>query len=331
MRFPPIFLSLVTIGIIGSVSFAGTPGSGKDAPILRPAPQFILAQAADADSLISSRDQFVRWIGHFHPAMTVFPIGLLLAGALAEVLRIATKAAWLEGAARYCVIVAAAGGAITAPLGWAFAVGRGHSWVLETHRWLGTAGACWLVALLVVSEVSRRKGGGWHTAYLAGLFLAVPAVAAIGFLGGAMVYGLHEYDWQPRDGAEGEPSPQSNTAPAATSATTQSSQAARTSAVIVMMTNDMTFLPATLTIPLGTTVRWENHSKDTHTVTADPKRAADAKDVLLPGGAEPFDSGKIKPGGTYSHTFVVPGTYKYTCIPHEEMGMLGRLVVKPAQ
>jgi plastocyanin len=291
----------------------------------------ILAQATDAGSSTSGWGHFVRWVGHFHPAMTVFPIGLLLAGVLAEILRIATKAAWLEGVARYCVIVAAVGGAITAPLGWAFAVGHGHSWVLETHRWIGTFGASWLLALLVISEVSRRKGGGWHIAYLAGLFLAVPGVAATGFLGGAMVYGLHEYDWQPRNAAHGEPSPQSTAAPTATPPPIPSSQTASISAVIVTMTDDMTFVPATLTIPLGTTVRWENHSKDTHTVTADPKHASDARDVLLPDGAEPFDSGKIKPGDTYSHTFVVPGTYKYTCIPHEEMGMLGQIDVKPAQ
>jgi plastocyanin/uncharacterized membrane protein len=274
--------------------------------------------AVGDDSAASGFDwnHFVHWVRHFHPAMTAFPIALVLAGALAEVLRIVTKAAWLGSAARYCVIVAALGGAITAPLGWAFALGRGHSWVLETHRWLGTAGACWLLALLVVSEVSRRKGGGWHATYLAGLFLAVPAVAAIGFFGGAMVCGLHEYDWQPSERAS-EP----------TSPTTRSSEARQSNAVVVTMTDDMTFMPATLTIPVGTTVRWENHSKDTHTVTADPARASDAKEILLPGGAEPFDSGKVRPGGSYSITFVVTGTYKYVCVPHEMMGMMGRIDV----
>ena len=101
-------------------------------------------------------------------------------------------------------------------------------------------------------------------------------------------------------------------------------------AATVKMTDDMTFQPAALTVTVGTTVRWENASKDEHTVTADPKRAGDAKDVSLPAGAEPFDSGKIKPGGSYSHAFTVPGTYKYVCLPHEDMGMLGQIIVKPA-
>ncbi len=113
--------------------------------------------------------------------------------------------------------------------------------------------------------------------------------------------------------------------------TTQTTDSGPEKTVTIKMTNDMTFQPDALTILVGTTVRWENPSKDEHTVTADPKRATDAKDVSLPAGATPFDSGKIAPGGVYSHTFTVPGTYKYVCIPHEEMGMLGRIEVKPAK
>jgi len=274
----------------------------------------------DSDEDSSGSSHFITWVGHFHPAMVVFPIAMLLAGALAELLRVATKALWLEGAARYCVIIAAVGGAIAAPLGWAFAIGHHESLILEWHRWLGTVGAGWLVALLVISEVSRRKAGGWRTAYLTGLFLAVPAVAAIGFLGGAMVYGLHEYDWNP---------PHNPETPTSAPTTTASSNDAK--AVTVTMTDNKTFAPAAISIPVGTTVRWENRSKDTHTVTADAKRAFDANDVLLPAGAAPFDSGKIPPGGSYSQTFAVAGKYKYVCIPHEAMGMMGQVDVTSAK
>jgi plastocyanin len=97
----------------------------------------------------------------------------------------------------------------------------------------------------------------------------------------------------------------------------------------VTMTNDMAFAPAKLKIPVGTTVHWQNRSHDTHTVTFDPKRAKDPKDVELPEGAKPFDSGDVKPGDSYSHTFDVPGTYKYVCVPHEKMGMKGEIEVTP--
>jgi plastocyanin len=139
-----------------------------------------------------------------------------------------------------------------------------------------------------------------------------------------MVYGLHEYDWQPREtthaGADGStPGQASHAGPAATGP----------AAVTVTMTDDMTFKPAAVTVPAGATVRWTNPSKDAHTVTADPQKASDAKDVALPAGAGPFDSGKVRPGGTFQHTFTTPGRYKYVCVPHEEMGMTGEVVVTP--
>src|SRR5690349_3777826 len=63
--------------------------------------------AADHEPAPSGGRHFVEWIGHFHPAMTVFPIAMLLAAALAELLFILGRGAWLDGAARWCVIVGA--------------------------------------------------------------------------------------------------------------------------------------------------------------------------------------------------------------------------------
>lgn len=89
------------------------------------------------------------------------------------------------------------------------------------------------------------------------------------------------------------------------------------------------FQPDTVTITTGETVEWVNESKLTHTVTADPTKAAKAANVTLPDGAEPFDSGDVAPGETYRRTFTVPGTYGYFCVPHEAAGMTGTVVVKP--
>jgi uncharacterized membrane protein len=138
---------------------------------------------------------FVDWIGHFHPPLTAFPIAMLLGAAVAEALRLLGGPPWLEGGSRWCVIVGALGAAITAPLGWAFAVNHGRTWVLEVHRWLGTAAGCGAVAILILSELGRRRRGGWLTLYRTVLFIAVPLVVATGFFGGAMVYGIHAYDW----------------------------------------------------------------------------------------------------------------------------------------
>lgn len=91
------------------------------------------------------------------------------------------------------------------------------------------------------------------------------------------------------------------------------------------------FLPETVTIRAGETIEWRNGSKLGHTVTADPEKAANPDHVQLPEGAATFDSGDLAPGETYRRTFDVPGTYQYFCIPHEAAGMVGTIVVKPAE
>ncbi|HET8728670.1 MAG TPA: plastocyanin/azurin family copper-binding protein [Alphaproteobacteria bacterium] len=89
------------------------------------------------------------------------------------------------------------------------------------------------------------------------------------------------------------------------------------------------FEPAEVAVRAGETVEWRNTSPTRHTVTADPAKADDPADVALPAGAEPFDSGRIPPGETYRRRFTVPGTYRYFCIPHEDMGMVATVIVEP--
>lgn len=96
----------------------------------------------------------------------------------------------------------------------------------------------------------------------------------------------------------------------------------------VKMTTDIKFDPDSLTIKVGDSVTWDNESTITHTATCDPSKAADASHVKLPDGAEPWDSGDVAAGETFSHTFDVAGEYDYICIPHEMAGMLGKVIVE---
>ncbi len=98
-------------------------------------------------------------------------------------------------------------------------------------------------------------------------------------------------------------------------------------AATVQMTDQLRFSPASVTIHVGESVRWDNVSQFTHTVTADPAKAADPAHVSLPAGAQTFDSGGITPGTQFEKTFTVPGTYHYFCQPHEALGMLGTVTV----
>ena len=85
--------------------------------------------------------------------------------------------------------------------------------------------------------------------------------------------------------------------------------------------------PATLTVRVGTTVQWTNDGQHVHDATDRRDAALRASDVDYPSGAKPFDSGPMQPGQTFSYTFIVPGTYKYICIPHEFGGMTGEVIV----
>jgi plastocyanin/uncharacterized membrane protein len=286
-----------------------------------------LAHAGDGsmDNAAPATPHFIRWVGHFHPAMTVFPIAMLLGAAVAELLRMLKGPGWLEGASRWCVIVGAIGAVITAPLGWAFAAGQGGSQLLETHRWLGTAAMTLAVLVLILSEMSHRQihRAGLRGAFRVALFASAALVGVTGFFGGAMVYGIHEYDWNsPGDQTEAGEHDQ-HAAPATSRSTGDAANV-----VIITMTDDMSFKPASITVAAGTTVRWKNTSGDVHTVATDPHAAKSAKDVATPAGAKPFKSGRIKPGEMFEQKFTVPGTYRYVCEPHEEMEMKGEVVVK---
>jgi plastocyanin len=85
----------------------------------------------------------------------------------------------------------------------------------------------------------------------------------------------------------------------------------------------------------GTTVRFVNESSEAHTVTAyEDGIPSDAQyfasgDFESEGEArENLADGIIGQEGTYEVTFGVAGTYEFFCIPHEDQGMTGTIVVE---
>jgi plastocyanin len=90
------------------------------------------------------------------------------------------------------------------------------------------------------------------------------------------------------------------------------------------------FVPEEVEISVGDTVRWTAESEG-HNVSCRPD--ADRR-VELPEEAEPFATYEgnrsfmvMQVGETFEHTFTVPGTYVYVCVPHAGQGMVGRVVV----
>lgn len=79
------------------------------------------------------------------------------------------------------------------------------------------------------------------------------------------------------------------------------------------------FAPDVLTIPIGTTVRWYNHTGAYHTVTT-----SDSLTVEQPNGL--IQQTLLEAGATAAHTFTAPGMYFYYCEPHADF-MKGTIIV----
>ena len=99
------------------------------------------------------------------------------------------------------------------------------------------------------------------------------------------------------------------------------------------------FRPPQVTVSAGETVVWRNTSTRAHSITAYERAIPKAATYFASGGFESeaaareswngsLDGGALDNGHTYSHTFEVPGRYDYFCIPHEQGGMVGTVVVE---
>src|ERR1043166_6001394 len=89
------------------------------------------------------------------------------------------------------------------------------------------------------------------------------------------------------------------------------------------------FDPIGLYVEPGATVRWIVR-ENVHTTTAyHPQN--DHHPLRMPESAVAWDSGfLVHPGDHFEVTLTVPGVYDYYCMPHEAVGMVGRIVVGQA-
>jgi mono/diheme cytochrome c family protein/uncharacterized membrane protein len=144
-------------------------------------------------------EKLLPWLGKFHPPVTSFPIALLATAALAELLLMSTGLPLFDAAGRFWLWVGAATALLAAALGWCHAGVNlvDESWLLTTHRWLGTGSAGSAALVLWVSEWSRRADPPRPLARRVVLFGVAGLVLATGYFGGALVFGLDHYAWPP--------------------------------------------------------------------------------------------------------------------------------------
>jgi plastocyanin len=98
-------------------------------------------------------------------------------------------------------------------------------------------------------------------------------------------------------------------APAATSSAAPASVAPPSTAPggaggTAVAVKDSSFDPGTISVKTGQAITWTNNGSASHTVTFDT------------GGV---DSGTLKAGATFSHTFDAAGTFTYHCNFHSSM------------
>jgi len=99
-----------------------------------------------------------------------------------------------------------------------------------------------------------------------------------------------------------------------TADTTGTATAVPTPGVVDMVIQNYAFSPITVTVQVGSTVKWTNLDNDHHTITS--------VDGL-------FTSGDLTLGQSWQHVFDTPGTYEYICNVHGAF-MTGWVVVEGA-
>lgn len=97
---------------------------------------------------------------------------------------------------------------------------------------------------------------------------------------------------------------------------------------IIEMTSEATYNPAELVVSSGDRITWTNKSNEVQTITVKTREDKQKMLAMAPEDAEPFSSGAIQPGESFSYTFYIPGTYEIVSLPNAHQNMSGRIIVK---
>ncbi len=137
----------------------------------------------------------LAWLGKFHPLVVHFPIAMLIAAALSELVLMRTGHELFFHSTRFAVWVGSLGAVTAAVLGWFFAGFRiaDAEWLMTTHRWFGSSASALALVVLWLCERAYRKSE--RQAFRLALFPLAAGVAMTGFFGGALIYGIDHYAW----------------------------------------------------------------------------------------------------------------------------------------
>lgn len=128
------------------------------------------------------------FLARSHVLIVHFPIALVFAALLAEVLSMWRGSAGLGATGRFCIALAAVGALLAAFSGWP----AGDAWNparVDTHRWLGVAAMTTAVLAALVAPLAARGAGRARTTYRVLLVAAAVLVGLAGHQGGLLVHG----------------------------------------------------------------------------------------------------------------------------------------------
>jgi len=157
----------------------------------------LAAGMSNAEAAPKEPTTLLSWIARLHPLVVHFPIAFFATTIVAESLFAATRRDLFRHALRFMLWGGGLSAVVAVALGWAFAATgpRDHGRLLEVHRWSGTAVAVLGLAVLGGNEWIERAGGSRALLRLSLAAVAV-LVAATGFLGGSLLYGIDHLVWE---------------------------------------------------------------------------------------------------------------------------------------
>jgi mono/diheme cytochrome c family protein len=145
----------------------------------------------------STTSRTVRWLGKFHLLLLHFPIALLLAAGVGEVMATRRGSRLPSPAVQFCLSLAAVAVVPVAALGWLHAaVGNGVTspQLLTLHRWLGTFTGVWVIGTALGARWDARRGMRSRSVRAA-LVVGILLVVVTAHLGGLMAHGRDFFDW----------------------------------------------------------------------------------------------------------------------------------------
>jgi mono/diheme cytochrome c family protein/uncharacterized membrane protein len=145
----------------------------------------------------STVGRFLLWLGKFHLLLLHFPIALVIAAGITEILSCLQQQPKPSGSAGLCLWLAALAAIPTAGFGWLFAAagnGARLPQLLTAHRWLGTTAAVWLAFTAVAAQRDARRGRRSNFVRLL-LTLGILMTAITAHLGGLLAHGTDFFDY----------------------------------------------------------------------------------------------------------------------------------------